>query len=266
MNHLHDMDESDVAALTEAKAILEHPGIAAKITHALGTPIERGLKQLPVAWSNRIGDITHRSLLKAANAAIFTLGDTPKVPSSNWLHKAAVITSGGVGGFFGLPGLALELPVSTTIILRSICDIARSESENLQNPATKLACLEVFALGGRSSHDDAAESGYFAVRLALARSVTSSFNYIAERGMIDEAAPALLRLIAHLANRFGIQVTEKVAAQAIPLIGAAGGALINLIFIDHFQAMARGHFIVRRLERKYGRNLVENVYRNLRTG
>jgi hypothetical protein len=260
------MDTSDIAALTDAKGLLEHPGIAAKITHALGTPFERGLEQLPVAWSNRIGEITKRSLLKVANAAIFTLKDTPEAPSSNWLHKAAVITSGGAGGFFGLPGLALELPVSTTIILRSICDIARSESENLHDAATKLACLEVFALGGRSAEDDAAESGYFAVRLALARSVTHSFNTIAERGLIDEAAPALLRLIAHIANRFGIQVTEKMAAQAIPLIGAAGGALINLIFIDHFQAMARGHFIVRRLERKYGREVVENVYRNLKTG
>ncbi len=260
------MDKSDIVALTDAKALLEHPGIAAKITHALGTPIERGLEHLPVAWSNRIGDITRSSLLKAANAAIFTLGDTPKVPSSNWLHKAALITTGGMGGFFGLPGLALELPVSTTIILRSICDIARSESENLHDSATKLACLEVFALGGRSTQDDAAESGYFAVRLALARSVTRSFNYLAERGMIDEAAPALLRLIAPIAKRFGIQVTEKVAAQAIPLIGAAGGALINLIFIDHFQAMARGHFIVRRLERKYGADLVESIYHNLKTG
>lgn len=260
------MDKPDIAALTAAKALLEHPGIAAKITHALGTPIEKGLEHLPVAWGNRIGDITRSSLLKAANAAIFTLGNTPKTPSSNWLHKAALITTGGAGGFFGLPGLALELPVSTTIILRSICDIARSESENLHDPATKFACLEVFALGGRSTQDDAAESGYFAVRLALARSVSSSFNYIAERGIIDEAAPALLRLIAHIANRFGIQVTEKVAAQAIPLIGAAGGALINLIFIDHFQAMARGHFIVRRLEKKYGSELVEAIYHNLKVG
>jgi len=51
-------------------------------------------------------------------------------------------------------------------------------------------------------------------------------------------------------------VSEKVAAQAIPLIGAAGGALINTIFIDHFQNMARGHFIIRRLERRYDKDLI----------
>jgi hypothetical protein len=58
-------------------------------------------------------------------------------------------------------------------------------------------------------------------------------------------------------------VSEKVAAQAIPLIGAAGGALINTIFIDHFQNMARGHFIIRRLERQHGQDLVRREYDRL---
>ena len=58
-------------------------------------------------------------------------------------------------------------------------------------------------------------------------------------------------------------VTEKAAAQAIPAIGAAGGAIINTIFIDHFQEMARGHFIVRRLERKYGSEIVEETYKKI---
>ena len=73
----------------------------------------------------------------------------------------------------------------------------------------------------------------------------------------------LVRLIATLASRFGIIVSEKVAAQAIPLIGAAGGALINKIFIDHFQNMARGHFIIRRLERRYDKDLIRQEYDKL---
>lgn len=257
------MDTADLDALAEAKRKLENPGIAAKITNALGTPIERGIEMLPSAWSEKIATITRTSLLKAVHAAIFSLKDAPRATNSNWLHKVAVAASGGAGGFFGLPGLAVELPVSTILILRSICDIARGESEDLNDPATRLACLEVFALGGRGRQDDAVESGYFAVRLALSRSITSSLKYIAQRGLVDEATPALLRLIAQIANRFGLQVTEKFAAQAVPVIGAAGGAIINLIFIDHFQAMASGHFVVRRLERKYGYDLVESTYRNL---
>jgi hypothetical protein len=50
---------------------------------------------------------------------------------------------------------------------------------------------------------------------------------------------------------------------AVPAIGAAGGAAINLLFIDHFQDMAPGHFIVRKLERAYGAELVRAEYERL---
>ena len=81
--------------------------------------------------------------------------------------------------------------------------------------------------------------------------------------MAREGAPVIVKLIAALASRFGIIVSEKAAAQAIPVIGAAGGALINTIFIDHFQNMARGHFIIRRLERHYDKDLVKQEYDKL---
>lgn len=70
-------------------------------------------------------------------------------------------------------------------------------------------------------------------------------------------------MITQLAARFGVNVSEKVAAQAVPVIGAAGGAVINLLFIDHFQDMARGHFIVRRLERAYPPEMVREEYERL---
>jgi len=179
------------------------------------------------------------------------------------LHKLAVATSGGIGGFFGLPALAIELPISTTIMLRSIADIARSEAETINTIDSKMACIEVFALGGPNMNDDASESGYFAVRAALAQSVTKAAEYIAEKGLAEESAPAFVRLIIQVAERFSIQVSEKAAAQAVPAIGAAGGAIVNTLFIDHFQDMARGHFIVRRLERKYGKEIVEETYRSV---
>ena len=159
--------------------------------------------------------------------------------------------------------MAIELPISTTIMLRSIADIARSEDQDIFSIESKIACIEVFAFGGSSQRDDASEAGYFAVRTALAQSVTKAAEYFAEKGLAEEGAPALVRLIIRIAERFSIQVTEKAAAQAIPAIGAAGGAIINTIFIDHFQEMARGHFIVRRLERKYGSEIVEAIYKKI---
>ena len=49
-------------------------------------------------------------------------------------------------------------------------------------------------------------------------------------------------------------MTQKVAAQTLPVVGALGGAAVNYAFIEHFQEVARGHFTVRRLERVYGKN------------
>jgi hypothetical protein len=72
-----------------------------------------------------------------------------------------------------------------------------------------------------------------------------------------------VRLITLIASRFGVVVSQKAAAQLVPVIGAAGGALINTIFIGHYQDMARGHFIVRRLERAHGAEPVRLAYEKL---
>ncbi len=258
-----EFQQRDLDDLKKAKKLLEYPGIAAKIADLIGTPIEKGFELLPDNWRLKVFEITRTALSKAADAAVFTMNNTPGDHSSNSWHKFAVAVTGGIGGFFGLPALSIELPVSTTIMLRSIADIARSEGEDIFSIESKMACLEVFALGGPGSSDDAAESGYFAVRAALAQSVSQAAEYIAAKGFTDEGAPALVRLIVQISERFSIQVSEKTAAQTIPAIGAAGGAIVNTIFIDHFQDMGSGHFIVRRLERKYGFNKVEKIYRNI---
>jgi len=148
-------------------------------------------------------------------------------------------------------------------MMRSIADIARSEGEQISEPETKMACIEVFALGGPGKNDDAAETGYFVIRAGLARAVTEATQYMTERGMVEKGAPVIVRLIAQVASRFGVQVSEKVAAQAVPVIGAAGGSILNILFVDHFQDMARGHFIVRRLEGKYGYDEVKKIYDGL---
>ncbi len=255
-----DMSPRDFADLQHAKNLLESPGIADKITQVFGTPLEYGFGLLPQQWSEGIQEATRKSLYKALDLAVRTLADRPNRPSANLFHKMIVTANGAAAGAFGLPALVLELPLSTTVMLRSIAAVARSEGESVQSIKTRLACLEVFALGGRTGRSGAAEVGYFAVRAGLARAVSEAAKYLAERGLVEEGAPALVRLLTLLSTRFGVVVSEKVAAQAIPLIGAAGGALINGFFIDHFQSTARGHFIIRRLERSYPAEEIESLY------
>jgi hypothetical protein len=256
------IEQEHLRELERAKHLLENPSIAARFSNALAVPIDKGMKMLPSGAQATILAAARKSLDAALRAALFTLADDVR-EASDLTHKASVAVSGGIGGAFGLAALSVELPISTTIMLRSIADIARSEGEDLTSRGSQLACLEVFALGGSSRFDDATESGYFGIRTALAAAVSEAAAYATSQGVAKDAAPALVRLVTQIAARFSIPVTEKAAAQAVPVIGSAGGALINTLFIDHFQDMARGHFVVRRLERIYGESLVRTAYDSL---
>jgi hypothetical protein len=118
-------------------------------------------------------------------------------------------------------------------------------------------------LGGLKGDADAANSGYFAVCGLLAKSVAEAARFIVDRGVLAEGGSVLVRLIAQVASRFGVVVTQKLAVQALPVIGALGGAAVNYAFIDHFQEIARAHFIVRRLERRYGKDAVRAAYERI---
>jgi hypothetical protein len=250
----------EISDLRAAKAILENPGLAAKVSNYVGTPIEMGLKKLPESWNATVNDVARKSIETALDIALLTLDRDERGPSSNWWHKLAVAATGAGGGAFGLPALALELPVSTTIMLRSIADIARSEGEDLRRPEARLQCVQVLALGGKSKSDDGTESGYFTARAALAKAVSEAAAHVTKKGLSQHGAPAIVRLISLVASRFSIVVSEKAAAQAVPVVGALGGAALNALFIGHFQDMGRGHFIIRRLERLHGQEEVRRLY------
>ena len=133
----------------------------------------------------------------------------------------------------------------------------------METPYAKLQCIEVLALGGRLKNDDAAETEYFTTRAAMAKAVSDAATYLTKKGLSDKGAPAIVRLITQIASRFSIVVSEKAAAQAVPLVGAFGGAIINTLFIDHFQNIGKGHFIVRRLERLHDPEEVRRIYEEL---
>mgnify|MGYP000968229252 FL=1 len=80
------------------------------------------------------------------------------------------------------------------------------------------------------------------------------------KSLTIETPQFLSKIITIVAPRYSVQVTEKLVAQSLPIIGAMTGAAINLIFITHFQNVAEGHFIVRRLERIYGKKTINDNY------
>ncbi len=259
----------DMQILVQAKNILENPGFAIKAANYIGKPIELALEKID---SKTINNATQNALHKSLDLAIGTMDLAQLKTPSNLKHKIAVAASGATGGLFGMIALPIELPISTTIMLRSIAEIAHCKGEQLGDMQVRLECLQVFALGSeKSSDDDASESAYYAARAGLAYEMKVALKAV--EGMSQKAIqeslargnmPMLIKVIESIASRFGIAVSEKAVAQAVPLLGAGGGAGINLLFINHFQDMAKGHFSVRRLERVYGKDVVEKAYNLIR--
>jgi hypothetical protein len=257
------MPEDHLAELKQAHMFLENPGFAIRASNLIGKPIEMGIAKLPEDWKEQIGAVTRVTIEKVFDTATSTLTDPTVQQPWNWSHTLASMVSGAVGGAFGWPALTVELPVSTGIILRSVADIARSQGEDFRSPEARIQCIQVLALGGTSTGDDAAEKGYFAARVAMSKAVSDATSFIAANGLSQHGAPPLVRLITQISARYSIPVSQKFAAQAIPVIGAASGALLNGLFINHFQDMAQGHFVIRRLEKIHGPEAVQSVYREL---
>ena len=259
------LSEDNREALAVAVRRLEQPSLAGRLAAAAGKPVGIVQRALPAAAATAVTKATKHALDRALEVALFSLR-AKRLIGGRKLHSGLACTSGAIGGAFGLAALVVELPVSTTIMLRAIAAIAQQEGEDLGDPRTRLACLEVFALGTPAADQAAAEADYFAIRATLARGLVELADFALDKGAIREGAPIFVRFLTQIASRFGVVVSQKVAAQAVAVFGALGGAAVNLAFIEHFQDVARGHFTVRRLERVYGADLVRAEYDRLKAG
>src|SRR5712671_2762087 len=257
-----DFSAADLEALAAAVRRLESPSLAGRLAALAGKPVGLIQLALPAAASTAVATVAKQALERALDVALFSLQNR-RLSGGRKLHSGLACTSGAIGGAFGIAAIAVELPVSTTIMLRAIAAIAREEGEDLADPRTGLACLEVFALGGPPTDGTGVEADYFAVRAMLARGLVEVADFALDKGAIRQGAPFLVRFMTQIASRFGVVVSQKIAAQAVAVVGALGGAALNLAFVEHFQDVARGHFTVRRLERVYGCDAVRAEYDRL---
>ncbi len=264
--------EAELAFIQEAADYLEAPSLLLQLTDLIGKPAELIMATLPKRLQIFAGKATHQALLQATKWAIHTLPrlDEARSPASieydSRRHTALAAGSGAVGGFFGLAGAAVEIPLTTTLMLRSIARIAADSGASLDDAETRLQCLLVFSLGSKPL--EAMDSAYLTTRVGLAMALSKASQWLT-RATLQEAAaaaakgtaPALARLVSMIAQRFETVVGQKLALQSLPLIGAATGALLNAAFTAHFNHLARYHFGILRLERMHGVETVQAVYR-----
>lgn len=235
------IDDGDCERLWQAAAkMLDARSVVMKIVESIGhaTSFVGGsvadiLKnRLGVDASAKIQEIVQDLLWNFQSGAMTGLDPHGRGDRWEWLHKALVVASGASGGFFGLPGLLWDLPITTANIMRSVADIARSfPGEDIESDDTRRACIEVFAMGSPFSDDEDASQGYWAARAGLTNATIEL-------------------LIRSVVAKFSATVSEKVIAQAVPLTGLAAGAFLNYAFIDYYQEMARVQFVIRMVERR----------------
>jgi len=232
----------DAAALDELRAIADlygrANGLLMRLASWAGRRVEGVTARLPKVAQTAIFEAAMLALRQSYDVAFVTQGSATgslaaatlgKFRGEGW-HRVATAISGGLGGLGGIATTLVDLPVTTTLILRSVQQIARDYGEDLTDPAVRAQCVAVFALGGPLREDDAAEAGLFASRFAL-------------------GGKAIAEVLKAAAPRFGIVLGEKALAQATPLLGALAGGAINPIFTGYYQTMAHVHFRLRRLER-----------------
>jgi hypothetical protein len=268
------LSADDRDALLRAVGELERQSFASRLAALLRR--ETGLIRWPIPA--HISEMASRAAMPALETSLkVALRSLAREPlrDRRKFHKRIAAIAGGAGGAFGLSSFFIELPFTTTIMLRAIADIARNEGEDLADPDTALACLAVFGLGGGgstipgsvSAQDEAIlDAGYFAIRTLLASTIRDAAGFYLARGSAQEATSFLARYLATIASRFGVALSQKFAAQSVPMIGCAAGAAVNYAFVDHFQTMAHGHFTILRLERRYGAALVRTEYERILRG
>lgn len=248
----------DLADLQWAYQQLEHPSLAVRLCDVIGTPVQQGLHLLPKPWQRRLHAVTEVSIRRTLNLAINSMEHIAPKRAHDHLHKLLAAGTGATSGFFGPLTLLVELPFTTMLMLRSIANIADSQGEDLTTPEARQACMEVFALGGRSPRDTAADAGYYGLRLTLGFHFSAALLHTGKQQPL--AIPAGIELVRAISARFGTVVSDAAAARMIPVAGAVTGAALNLVFMQHFQDVARGHFIIRRLERSHGIEAVRAAY------
>jgi hypothetical protein len=163
--------------IADAARYLENSSLLMQMADSVGKPLKWMLKTADKIAPGRVDEAVGAALRTALAVAVRTIPSGTVMTNEreveaiaatpSLLHKFSVALTGSVGGLFGVAGLALELPITTTIMLRSIASIARDFGEDLSTPEGELHCLTVFCLGGPAAKDDALDSAYLAARYGM---------------------------------------------------------------------------------------------------
>lgn len=234
------LTEDEIAARLD-RLVRQHEaagGLAIRLITFAGGQAESAFQRLPREVQEMLGRATEQALERAVDLA---QRSRVAVPDQSGRVNLMVTTGlGAAGGAGGLPTAVAELPVTVTMLLRSIQGVAAQHGFDPADAQTQKACLAVFSEAGPLARDDGAEVGFMAARVTLTGATVQS-------------------LIARVAPRLALVLGQKLAAQTVPVLGAAAGAATNYAYANYYEAMAQVSFGLRALERDSGRSYADLV-------
>jgi len=209
-----------------AKRYKQAGGVGINVLNLIGGQADNLIERLPSGVRRNLEGATVSALnhaMKAAHSSRRYVGD-----QKSWLNQAASAAMGAAGGAGGLPTALAELPVTTTLLLRVIQGVAVEHGFDPDAENVQFDCVHVFSAAGPLSGDDGADLGFLSARMAL-------------------SGRAMQAVIAKVAPRLAVVMGQKLAAQAVPVLGAVAGAATNYAYTSYYQDMAHVHFGLRRL-------------------
>lgn len=237
---LDDIAQERIVALAQRQKRAN--GMLMKAINFVGGQVEDTLALLPKSARSQIDDAARGALQKSYSWANKSRdGMLGKVVTSDKGHKILASISGALGGVGGLPTALAELPVATTMIFRAVQGVAEQYGEDPNAVETRLQCLAVFGAGGVGPDDDGVDTAFIGARLGI-------------------TGAAVNTLISNIAPKFATVLTQKLASQAVPVLGAAAGAGTNYAFTDYYVEMAHVHFGLRKLARIHGEDAVLDAF------
>jgi hypothetical protein len=265
--------------IEEAANFLEKPSALVKATDRLGKPLDKLQDYLPQPVQQLVKQALNHALKSALQAALKTLPAAKVNPHSwdealnatrrmAWTHTAAVTTTGAIGGALGTAAMLVELPLTTSLILRSISSMAQQWGHDLRHSEIQMQCLYVFTLGSpKSSADDEMDAAYISARLAYHGLIRELASFIATHSVKDVifalekgTFPALVKFASLFVPALERTVLRGVLTKSIPVMSAIGSAALNAAFCKYFTQAARYHFGLMHLENVHGTEQVHKHY------
>ena len=201
-----------------------NPGM--QLLNMVGGTADGLFAKLPAPVRKQMESATMSALERAYDGAEFSRRNGFK--SNAWLTRALSSGLGAAGGAGGLPTALAELPVTTTVLLHTISSVALEHGFDPAREEVRKACIGVFAAAGPLEDDDGADLAFLVARTTLTGATVNS-------------------IIARVAPRLSLVLGQKLAAQAVPVIGAVAGAATNYAYTAYYQDMAHVTFAMMRM-------------------